>query len=117
MFCIKFFIIFIDSLISCKVDNIVDTDTIYLWLAYALNSLLYIYFKTKTFTYKLKENNLYIKLAAIIKKNIDNILNNFKEKMTKSLLNKINNGKIYYIISNRIIKTCFNLFKSKKFLY
>lgn len=87
-------------------NNYVDTDTIYLWLAYALNELLYINFKTKTFNYKLKENNLYIKLAGIIKINVDNILNNLKEKMTKSLLNKINNGKIYYIISNRIIKTC-----------
>ena len=101
-------------------DKYIDTETIFLWLAYVLNELLYVDLKKQTINYKLKENNLYIKLSEIIKINVDNILNNLDTTISKSLINKINNKKIYYIIVNRIIKTCFKariLYKKKIYMY
>lgn len=85
----------------------IDTDRLYLWLAYALNELLYINIKKKNlFNYKIKENNLYIKLSSVLSVNLQDIINNYQEKMKKNLLNKINNKKIYFITTNRIVKTC-----------
>lgn len=97
-------------------NKYIDNNTIYLWLSYVLSELLYIDIKKKNIlNTKLKENNLYIKLAKAIKINLTNILNNYtnqtnmnkaNKKLQIRILKKFENNKIFFITSNRIIKTC-----------